>query len=359
VLAGGCMHHKADHSLCAECADRPILICVLGPTCPAPAPHALPCRAVCCAVQAKGANEASPTIPGQEWRTAIVLLSWITSGLFGVLFLVHLGRIGVSCCRKRRRGHGSDQDLEKAGLAAGRPPSAAVELGKEVANRCACVLCAGSGIVCQRICCRVAAECRQKTPAGKQPGSMGAIPCVMANRLGCSLRITQAGQQGRAYQPACRQLCVPCIAARAAACADDCFCPFVLLLCTHTQALHEQGPVWQRQGQAGPGPPAISRQHLPAGTKHLRSLCRACVQAARRGRQQHGGSGGHCSREAASAWTVARGSTGSSRVYTRKQQVWGMPAQRGQAVPTVAAGVCLLRARWPHTVHGCSSCCRH
>jgi hypothetical protein len=87
------------------------------------------------AAQAKSANEAQPTIPGQEWRTTIVLLSWITSGLFGVLFLVHLGRIGVSCCRKRRRGHGSEQDLEKAGLAAGRPPSAAVELGKEVANR--------------------------------------------------------------------------------------------------------------------------------------------------------------------------------------------------------------------------------
>lgn len=66
-----------------------------------------------------------------------MLLCWITSGLFGILFLVHLGRIGVSCCRKRRRGgqHGSEQDLEKAGLAAGRPPSAAVELGREVANR--------------------------------------------------------------------------------------------------------------------------------------------------------------------------------------------------------------------------------
>lgn len=88
------------------------------------------------AAQAKGANEARPTIPGKEWRTTIVLLSWITSGLFGLLFMVHLGRIGVSCCRKRRRGgHASDQDLEKAGLAAGRPPSAAVELGKEVANR--------------------------------------------------------------------------------------------------------------------------------------------------------------------------------------------------------------------------------
>lgn len=66
-----------------------------------------------------------------------MLLCWITSGLFALLFFVHLGRIGVSCCRKRRRGgaHGSDGDLEKAGLAAGRPPSAAVELGKEVANR--------------------------------------------------------------------------------------------------------------------------------------------------------------------------------------------------------------------------------
>jgi hypothetical protein len=90
----------------------------------------------CCAVQAKAANQTTPVIPGKEWRTTIVLLCWITSGLFGVLFFVHLGRIGVSCCRKRRKGgHGSDADLEKAGLAAGRPPSAAVELGKEVANR--------------------------------------------------------------------------------------------------------------------------------------------------------------------------------------------------------------------------------
>jgi hypothetical protein len=55
--------------------------------------------------------------------------------LFGILFFVHLGRIGVSCCRKRRPGHGSDQDLEKAGLAAGRPRSAAVELGNEIKNR--------------------------------------------------------------------------------------------------------------------------------------------------------------------------------------------------------------------------------
>lgn len=88
------------------------------------------------AAQAKAADQTSPVIPGKEWRTTIVLLCWITAGLFGVLFFVHLGRIGVSCCRKRRKGgHGSDADLEKAGLAAGRPPSAAVELGKEVANR--------------------------------------------------------------------------------------------------------------------------------------------------------------------------------------------------------------------------------
>jgi hypothetical protein len=98
----------------------------------------LMCHAVLChAVQAKAADQTSPVIPGKEWRTTIVLLCWITAGLFGVLFFVHLGRIGVSCCRKRRKGgHGSDADLEKAGLAAGRPPSAAVELGKEVANRC-------------------------------------------------------------------------------------------------------------------------------------------------------------------------------------------------------------------------------
>lgn len=87
---------------------------------------------------AKAANESSPAIPGQEWRTAIVLLCWITSGLFALLFVIHMGRISLSCCRRWRKGHASDReqgDLEKAGLAAGRPPSAAVELGKEVAGR--------------------------------------------------------------------------------------------------------------------------------------------------------------------------------------------------------------------------------
>jgi hypothetical protein len=76
-------------------------------------------------------------VAAKEWRTAVVLLCWITSGLFGLLFLVHIGRISLSCCRRRRKGTGAggDADLEKAGLAAGRAPSAAVELGKEIANR--------------------------------------------------------------------------------------------------------------------------------------------------------------------------------------------------------------------------------
>lgn len=86
--------------------------------------------------QARGADSATPMVGAKEWRTAVVLLSWVTSGLFALLFLVHIGRISTSCCRRRKRGVlGADGELEKAGLASGRPPSAAVELGKEIANR--------------------------------------------------------------------------------------------------------------------------------------------------------------------------------------------------------------------------------
>lgn len=85
------------------------------------------------ASHARAANNAK--IRQSEWRNAVVLLCWITAGLFALLFFVHTGRILVSCCRKRRKG-ASDADLEKAELAGrDRPPSAAVELGKEVANR--------------------------------------------------------------------------------------------------------------------------------------------------------------------------------------------------------------------------------
>eukprot|EP00878_Enallax_costatus_P020428 GHUV01021599.1.p1 GENE.GHUV01021599.1~~GHUV01021599.1.p1 ORF type:complete len:219 (+),score=59.95 GHUV01021599.1:439-1095(+) len=87
------------------------------------------------AAHAKAANDAKPKINQAEWRNAVVLLCWITAGLFALLFVVHTGRILVSCCRKRRKAS-SDADLEKAELARrDRPPSAAVELGKEVANR--------------------------------------------------------------------------------------------------------------------------------------------------------------------------------------------------------------------------------
>lgn len=69
-----------------------------------------------------------------QWRNAVVLLCWITSGLFALLFMVHMGRIGVSCCRRRRKAAAAD--IEKAELnGRDRTPSAAVELGKEVANR--------------------------------------------------------------------------------------------------------------------------------------------------------------------------------------------------------------------------------
>lgn len=88
------------------------------------------------AAHAKAANDAKPPLNQKEWRNAVVLLCWITSGLFALLFIVHSGRILVSCCRKRRKGAASDADVEKAELARrDRPPSAAVELGKEVANR--------------------------------------------------------------------------------------------------------------------------------------------------------------------------------------------------------------------------------
>lgn len=258
-------------AVCADCAaslDVSVCVCCV--------PHASCAGAYCsrhavscCAVQAKSANEASPTIPGQEWRTAIVLLSWITSGLFGLLFLVHLGRIGVSCCRKRRRGHSSEQDLEKAGLAAGRPPSAAVELGKEVANRCVCVCLSRLGAGGFN-------TCRQ----GNSQGSMvlpAPRPRVLGDRLGCGMwrsgiRQTRrfCGRAGPASHAAMQAAVCTCAHA---ACADHrCCCAPAAASCPHTQALHEQGPVWQRQGQAGPGPSAaISRQHLPAGAKHLMS----------------------------------------------------------------------------------------
>lgn len=88
------------------------------------------------AAHARAANASRPVIPQQDWRNAVVLLCWITSGLFGALFFVHLMRIGVSCCKKSRKGSSADADLEKANLRkADRPPSAAVELGKEVASR--------------------------------------------------------------------------------------------------------------------------------------------------------------------------------------------------------------------------------
>lgn len=273
------------------------------------------CRAV---LQAKSANEAQPTIPGQEWRTTIVLLSWITSGLFGVLFLVHLGRIGVSCCRKRRRGHGSEQDLEKAGLAGGRPPSAAVELGKEVANRCVCVCVSRLG----------AGGFNSLMQAGREPRKRG-HPRVRGYRLGCGIRNAGVGQTRRFEQG---RACLPCSH------AGSCMLPahahvlpvltfaaaLLLLLCAHTQALHEQGPVWQREGQGGPGPSAaISRRHIPAGAKHLMSA-------------QWCGSSGSSSREPAAVGTAA----GQQPVQGR----WRITAAVWRAPAPLAAGVCTRKA---------------
>eukprot|EP00882_Tetradesmus_deserticola_P010002 GHRQ01010568.1.p1 GENE.GHRQ01010568.1~~GHRQ01010568.1.p1 ORF type:complete len:228 (+),score=80.51 GHRQ01010568.1:1627-2310(+) len=87
------------------------------------------------AAHAKAANSARPAIPGSDWRNAVVLLCWVTSGLFGALFVVHMLRIGFSCCRKFSK-KGAQGDVEKAGLRPeSRPSSAAVELGREVAAR--------------------------------------------------------------------------------------------------------------------------------------------------------------------------------------------------------------------------------
>ena len=62
----------------------------------------------------------------------MVLLAWITAGLFGLLFLVHAGRLSAACCKGRRKG---EDDVEKAGIRPRDRSSAAVELGNEVRNR--------------------------------------------------------------------------------------------------------------------------------------------------------------------------------------------------------------------------------
>ncbi|KAI8466899.1 MAG: hypothetical protein J3K34DRAFT_432104 [Monoraphidium minutum] len=71
----------------------------------------------------------------RQWREAVAWITWITAGLFGALFLVHMVRVASKycCCRRRRRG--AAEDADKAMLGAARPRSAAVELGKEVRGR--------------------------------------------------------------------------------------------------------------------------------------------------------------------------------------------------------------------------------
>jgi hypothetical protein len=70
-------------------------------------------------------------VPAAAWRRTVVILSWVTAGLFAALFMVHAGRMCASCCNKRRR----NADVEKALGAGPRAPSAAVELGNEIRNR--------------------------------------------------------------------------------------------------------------------------------------------------------------------------------------------------------------------------------
>lgn len=78
-------------------------------------------------------NATNAKVKNGQWRTAVVLLCWITMGLFGLLFIIHMIRITAKCCSRRRRG--DDVDVEKAGLRPERPTSAAVEMGNEVRNR--------------------------------------------------------------------------------------------------------------------------------------------------------------------------------------------------------------------------------
>lgn len=65
-------------------------------------------------------------------------LTWISAGLFGALFLVHVSRVISKHCNCFRRRRGASSDVEKAILGTSRPPrgtSAALELGKEVRGR--------------------------------------------------------------------------------------------------------------------------------------------------------------------------------------------------------------------------------
>jgi hypothetical protein len=83
-------------------------------------------------------------LPQKEWRMAVIGLCWASAGLAILAFVMHSGRVCSRCCGKNRKNR-KGGDLEggpegaKAGLfSAGRaaqPPSAAVELGREVRGR--------------------------------------------------------------------------------------------------------------------------------------------------------------------------------------------------------------------------------
>jgi hypothetical protein len=78
----------------------------------------------------------SAGVPAAAWRRTVVILSWVTAGLFAALFMVHASRMCASCCNKRRRGGDVEKALGGGGSAGGpRTPSAAVELGNEIRNR--------------------------------------------------------------------------------------------------------------------------------------------------------------------------------------------------------------------------------
>jgi hypothetical protein len=70
--------------------------------------------------------------PAREWREAVAWLTWISAGLFGALFAVHISRVISKYCCKRR---GATSESEKSILGANKPRSAALELGKEVRGR--------------------------------------------------------------------------------------------------------------------------------------------------------------------------------------------------------------------------------
>jgi hypothetical protein len=86
-------------------------------------------------LSSKVSSANSAGLAKSSWRNAVVILCWVTAGLFGTLFITHLIRAGVRCCKCCNGRRKDEADIEKAQLAAGRPTSAAVEMGNEIRGR--------------------------------------------------------------------------------------------------------------------------------------------------------------------------------------------------------------------------------